>query len=324
MGRMAGRAVNSKAKVLSRNALVKEEVVRYTTDGAISANAEEHAYLYNQSAGNYYQVKTGEMVEVIAAGNLPQTNQDSIRFTDDDGKQWNKFMTETSFPRNELPFNQMHNFERQMMSWGYQSFLTAPDGYAYTWKLAQGDKIKPLVKAGSSAVSAATPLGIVIRRYLQGANVESAYGGHYDGGLQSNRWYYNDPQTLSSTTASTETQAWTLSLLKSEAYKFFTGGIYAPTNLLTAKIYIDYPLTLYNQYYVAPTYNNLPYNNTYGVAPDHTLTASENIYFEKMSRFTPTISVTNLNNKSLDVYVKDSGSTASNVRVRMVGVKMLK
>lgn len=324
MARRRGRDSNAKAKILPRTALVKEEIVRYTTDDAITANNEEMAYLYGGSSGEAYEVKIGEMVEVISAGAKPATNMGWLRFTDSDGKQWNQFRCEATHPKNELPFNQQVNFERLMMSWGYKSFLTAKDGYTYTWKLPMGDKIKPYFQAGTADVTAATPLGMVIRRYLPGADIDPGYGQYYDGGLASNRRYENNTQLLDTTNAGTWTRAWQLELLKNEAYKFFTGGVHTPTHLLESQIYVDYPQVLYNSYYTAPTYNQLPFNNTYSICYDPTLTAETCADLDRMARFLPTITVHNLHNKTLEIWSKDDGAVATNVLVNMKGIKVLK
>jgi hypothetical protein len=319
----------SKPKVVSAQKKVKEHVVRFQSDGAISANAEDELYPFEGSSGNpVYEAPNGEGIELIAMGINTVANLDFHRITDKDGTEWNKFLTQNTVGYNEMPMNQMYHFEHLMRSWGFGGFLS-PKGrqgsVAPTLKLSEGDEIRVYANAGASAVTSAHYGAAIVRRYLQGSEVDYRHFNYYDGGLKSQKWFYNDYQKLTATTAGQWTQAWILQVLRNEGYKFFTGGVLSVTNLVEARINIDYPTTEYNKYFVAPTYNQLPYVNTYALNTGYDPTATAEItrtsWIDTMHRFIPTIDILKNRNKDLRVYLKDGGSQASTIYTRMIGVK---
>jgi hypothetical protein len=321
----------STTRVVSRKKKVKEEIIRLETDGAIGANAEEQMYPYGGSSGQpSYEVRIGEAAELIALGIHTVANMEYARIHDKDKTEWNQFLTQNTIGNNALPFNHLEHFERRCMSWGYGSFLSAKgreQAIAPTLKVAEGDEINVEIGAGASAITSANYGVMVVRRYLSGSNIDYKHFNKYDGGLASNKYFYNLYNKLAATTAGSWTAGWLKEIIRNEGYKFFTGGVIPTTNLVEAKVIIDDPTTEYNKYFVNSSYNQLPYVDTYaldtGYDPTATASVSRTGWISKMHRFIPTIDILKNRNKDLTIYLKDSGTQATNVYHRLLGVKFL-
>lgn len=336
--------IKSTTKVVASMKRVKEEILRYQYEAAthnIAAGVERELYSYGGTPGDRHDVRIGECEELLAFGIDPAYHAatggfiDQLRATDRDGSEWNKFLTIPALVRmnaNQLPFNSQLNFERQMMSWGYRSFLSSPIDLAATWKLPEGDDYRFLIHANAAgAVNSGNNRAFaVVRRYLAGSDVDFRHFNQYDGGLKSNKRYYNDVQYLATTVVNQQVQAWRLQILRNEAYKFFQGGVlpdvtytYAKTShLLEARIMIDDPMTEYNKYFVNHNYNILPFVNSSFIFADSNGAGAPDIWpLERMHRFAPTIDILKNRNKDLTVYVQDDGVVATEIYVNMIGVK---
>jgi hypothetical protein len=197
---------------------------------------------------------------------------------------------------------------------------------APTWKLSEGDTLYVKETADGTGMTTGSNAVLVTRRYKRGSVIDFKHFHQLDGGLKSIKKYHNDDQTLSVTTASTFTSAWTYSLLKNEMFKYLTVGVKTATNLQRARIMVDQPEFQYNEYYCHASYNQLPYVETAdidtGYDPTITASVSRTTYINEMIVLTPSVDVIKGVNKTLDVYLCDTGSTASNARVRFAGVRI--
>jgi hypothetical protein len=324
--------IKTPVDIRDRKNVVKEEIIRLTTDASITDGTEEMAYLHGGSTGQVYEVRTGECAELLALGNKAQSNQDYVRIVDKEGTQWNKFLTHTDVGKNELPLNLLQGFEQLFMSWGYKSLLESTTTICPTLKVARGDEINTYVGASGGDISTATPIVYIIRRFMAGAKIEYNNFNLFDGGLASPRIYFSEYSKLATTTTSTWTQLYQKEVLKNEAYKFFSTGIWPGVlggtagNLEEAKIMIDDPEFEYNRYYVDPTYNQLPFVNTYEIdtSYDPTITASvtQSQVLEHMHRHAPTIDIKKDHNHDVRIWVKDDGTAETNVVSVMKGIKL--
>lgn len=309
---------------------IKEDNFRLTDDGTVAANSEEDMYEFGKTVSDQYKVKQEECIEVLKIGVQPDSHSSSIRGVDYEKQQWNVFKTESGEGKNTLPFNIHKTFEEEMMDWGYRSYLSKigpNDSMAPTWKMSEGDTLYVKQTADSIGISSGSRAVLVTRRYKRGSTVDFKHFHQLDGGLKSIKKYHNDDQLLASTTTSTYTSAWTYSLLKNEMFKYLTVGVYSVTNLVEAKIMVDNPEFQYNEYFVAPTYNQLPYVDTCNLDTGYTWTTtagttSRTSLINQMIILTPSVDVVKGVNKTLDVLLKDGGSSASNSRVRFTGVRI--
>lgn len=357
-------------KVVSRQKLVKEEIVRFTATVPIAAGVEVEAFPFGGSAGEAtFEARIGECAELLAAGVTPSIGMERTRFIDRNQTEWNRFITKRStsvvlaaptlaevnndafdFGINELPINILHHFEKEMLSWGFASFLSEgvkmkQANAAPTWKIPEGDQIRTLIQATDVAFDAdakgvaAAPSGIlIVRRYLAGSAVDYKHFDNYDGGLKSNKYYWQDPQRLATTIKGQFTRSWFLQLIKNEGYKFFTGGVAQAgdagpvdtRNLVSSRIVIDDPTTTYNNYFVAQTFNQLPFIDTWAYNREQSsladIPAVTNTYktqlLDKVHRFIPTIDVLKNRNRDLSVFVQDTGgAVATKIYTKLTGVK---
>jgi len=353
-------------KVVSRQKLVKEEIVRFTAAAVIAAGVEVEAFPFGGSAGEpTFEARIGECAELLAAGVTPSVGMERTRFIDRNQTEWNRFITKRSTPAgaptvaeinndafdfgiNVLPINILHHFEKETLSWGFASFLSEgvkmkQANAAPTWKIPEGDQIRTLIQATDVAFDAVAggttvaPSGIlVVRRYLAGSAVDYKHFDNYDGGLKSNKYYWQDPQRLFTTVKGQFTRSWFLQLIKNEGYKFFTGGVaQAGTsgavdtrNLVSARIVIDDPTTTYNNYFVAQTFNQLPFIDTWAYnrsARDLADLPATNVFqtqlLDRVHRFIPTIDVLKNRNRDLSIFVQDTGTEATKIYTKLTGVK---
>jgi hypothetical protein len=356
------KIVQSQPKVVNTQKRVKEEIVRFYTNPTnlptpnnILPGQNIEMELFPGSGATYYTVRTGEGVELLALGIKPEATvgvgptygwMDELTVQDWNSAEWNKFSIvpeERSLQNsNELPFSNALNFERKMMSWGFKSFLTSSTDIAPTLKMPEGDRLRLFARASPNGTANVTvsvgrgafnPAYAVVRRYLPGSNIDYKHFDQYDGGIKSTKRYYNDYQQLATTAPGQYTDAWTLTIIRNEAYKFFSAGIYGfganatltpATTQLEGKIIIDDPMTEYNKYFVKPMFNNLPFVDTYSVYEPIVagLDTFQNI--EKVHRFAPTIDIVKNRNKDLKVKVNDDGTArALNVITRLAGVRYI-
>jgi len=334
--------VKSTTKVVASQKRVKEEIVRFQYAAGtynIAAGTEVELYTHGGTPGDRHDVRIGECEELLALGIDPAMDGanyiDELRVTDRDGSEWNKFLTIPATLRmnaNQLPFNSSLNFERQMMSWGFRSFLSSPIDLAATFKEPEGDDLRLYIHANAAGnITAGNNRSFaVVRRYLAGSDVDFRHFNQYDGGLKSNKRYYNDVQYLATTVANQWVQSWRLQILRNEAYKFFEGGVLPDvtytsaktSHLVEAKIMIDDPMTEYNKYFVNHNYNNLPFVNSSYVFADSNGAGAPDIWpLEKKHRFAPTIDILKNRNKDLTIYVKDDGTPATKVYTQAAGIK---
>ena len=203
---------------------------------------------------------------------------------------------------------------------------------APTLKIPEGDQLRPFIRANTAGniVAGTNRTFGVVRRYLSGSDVDWKHFNSYDGGLKSNKQYYNDVQYLSTTVANRWVISWTNTIIRNEAYKFFQGGILPDANLATAamvsrltqaKILIDDPQTQYNEYYCNAHFNNLPFMSSTHTYGDGSVATPWAWPLERQHRFTPTIDVVKNRNKNLVVYVQDDGNVATDIYTAMIGVK---
>ena len=325
----------SRPRVINTQKKVKEEIIRFEYPNAIASGEEVEMTLFNGSGATYYTVRNGEGVELLSLGINTPAGGKYLRVRDRDNTQWNEFFVkdyaDTSMSSNELPFHNRLNFEQMMMSWGYKSFLSSStDSIAPTLKLPDGDRLRLFLESDAAITSGTTiPAVAIVRRYLAGSDVNYKHFNTYDGGLRSNKRYWNNTQELATTVAGTWTTAWEEQYLRNEAYKYFQGGIQTldatnAAHLIEAKIMIDDPQTEYNKYYINPSYNVLPWTRTYTV-PDLNSTATDTIHTLDVQthRFAPTIDVLHNRNKDLKVNVKDDGTAVTDIYTRMYGVRYI-
>ena len=336
------KVIKSRVDVATKSKLVKEEVIRYQSDGAVSANQTENMYKFEGTSGDVYEIRNGECAEILAIGTKTVDNLQHLKLLDRDKTEWNGFyggddLGVAKGQGNELPFHAPVNFERMMMSWGYRSFLQSDVDIAKTLKMPEGDEINMEIKAGAVAISDATDLNatiIVIRRYLSGSNVDYRHFNNYDGGLKSNKWFYSriaEGKTAyqQATTPGAWTSAWYLQILKSEAYKIFSGGVHIgnTVNLVQGKLVIDDPTYTYNSYFCNVNYNQLPFTDSAELDTSYvgsnagSAVRTSHVY--RMHRFSPTIDVMRDKNKDLTVYLKDNGTSATKTVTRLQGIKYL-
>jgi len=337
------KVIRSKTAVVKSQKKVKEEIVRMTTAAIAAASTEQDGYIYGGSAGQHLDVRIGECIELLSMGVCPspqssslpshQANLQDTKIRNRDNTQWNIFRT--ALPNNiQLPFNGGYNFERALMSWGYKSFLHNAKDVAPTLKLPEGDQLKlSMITSTGGATTVAIPSYFVVRRYLNGSDVDYKHFDQYDGGLKSGKWFYNDVQDITATSAGIWTRAWQLQLLRNEAYKFFTGGIRpdvdnatgkdAPTasRMLETKITIDHPTIEFNKYYTGRGFNQLPFVTTSSVQKVTGVATAYYEYLEHEHRFSPTIDIVKDRNKDLNIYCKDDGNNSGAVIARMTGSK---
>lgn len=325
----------SKPRVLNTQKKVREEIIRYKYDAAITAGDEAEMELYNGAGSTYYTVKIGEGVELLSLGINTPAGGKWLTVRDRDNTEWNKFFVkdyaDTSMSSNELPFHNRLDFERLMMFWGYSSFLSgSSESIAPTLKLPEGDRLRLFLTTDAAITSGTSiPAVAIVRRYLAGSDINYKHFNTYDGGLRSNKRYWNNTQELSSSTAGQWTTAWYEQIIRNEAYKYFQGGIQTldgtnGSHLVEAKIMIDDPLYEYNKYYINPSYNVLPWTRTYTV-PDLNSTSTDTVHTldVRTHRFAPTIDVIKNRNKDLTVKVKDDGTAVSDIYTRMYGVRYI-
>lgn len=343
--------VQAQPKVVNTAKRVKEEIIRWDSpihNYAVGEIVEQE--LFQGSGMTYYTVRIGEGVELLSLGTANKagatwqtggtipgfTHFDQLIVQDFNGAEWNKFhivpTEQTAQASNTLPFNRMVNFERQMMSWGYKSFLSTNKDIAPTLKLPEGDKLRVFLRNSQTGAfnitgtSPRVPTCAITRRYLPGSDIDYKHFDQYDGGIRSQKRYYEDYQTISATTPGTDTEAWNLTIIRNEAYKFFQAGVLGAssstaTNLVGAKIMIDDPLTEYNKYYVSSIANNLPFTDTYANYVPGTTPAIT--YHDQTHRFAPTIDVLKNRNKDLKMYIRDNGTNAGIVTTRFYGIRYI-
>jgi hypothetical protein len=342
--------VQAKPQIINTMKRVKEEIIRYDSPAhAYAAGEQQEMELFQGSGMTYYTVRIGEGIELLALGTKSKYTKvsagdaahffDRLTVQDFNGSEWNKFYivpTErTQQASNELPFTRLVNFERLMMSWGYKSFLSTNKDIAPTLKMSEGDKLRLFLRNNAGATfdisgvaAPRVPTVAVVRRFLPGSDIDYKHFDQYDGGIKSTKRYYTDYQPLTTTTAGTDTEAWNLTIIRNEAYKFFQAGVLAsdPTTaarLIQGKIMIDDPLTEYNKYYLNPTYNNLPFCDTHSLYQDPTAGAAYINQIEQTHRFAPTIDVLKNRNKDLKLYVRDNGNAAANIVSRFYGIRYI-
>jgi hypothetical protein len=337
-----GEVVKSTTKVVNSTKRVKEEIIRYeyaTGTYNITAGTEVELYTYGGTPGDRHDVRIGECEELLSLGIDPALDGanyiDQLRVTDRDSSEWNSFLTIPAGLRmnaNQLPFNSALNYEKQLMSWGYRSFLSSPVDLASTLKYPEGDQLRLFIRANAAGNITAgnNRTFAVVRRYLAGSDVDYRHFNQYDGGLKSNKRYYNDVQLLATTVVNQWVQSWRLQILRNEAYKFFEGGVLPDVALATAamvsrlveaKVLIDDPMTEYNKYFVNHNYNLLPFVNSAFVYSDGSVATAWEWPLEKKHRFAPTIDILKDRNKDLTIYVRDDGVASVNVYTGMQGVK---
>lgn len=347
------KIVQSKPQVVNTMKRVKEEIVRFACpENTIGIGESQELQLYEGAGADYYTVRIGEGVELLALGTdsfyqddggtppVIDSYLDELVVQDWNGSEWNKFHIVPEqyslVNSNELPFNNPMNFERKMMSWGYKSFLTSSTDVAPTLKLPEGDKLRIFVRNSTNSASALDltnetikiPTSAIVRRYLAGSNIDYKHFDQYDGGIKSTKRYYNDYQTLAITDLGQYTDAWNLTIIRNEAYKFFQAGVVSinprASTQVNAKILIDDPLTEYNKYWVAPGYNHLPFTDTYSIYEPIAGGVDAHAEIEKTHRFAPTIDIIKNRNKDLKLKVRDNGTTkAENLVTRFYGVRYI-
>ena len=324
--------------------LVEEKIVMLTTSASFTSQTE--AYKYGGSAGDIFEVRSGECVELIGMGVKSQANLESITIKNRDHTTWNTFYTAPDYGANALPFSQMVNFENRLTNWGFNSFKSryvsdiVSDvlqgarprsdlrlaNIAPTLKLGEGDQIRVFANP-SATVSSAVPIALIIRKYKKGYPVNYSAFDEYDGGLRSNKQYFEEHGKLTTSTANTWSEVYSKQVLKNEAYKFHQVGILSATNLVQAKISIDDRKVEKDRYYVAPTYNQLPFNDQYELNasydPTETAVVTNVLDIQKMHRFKPTIDILKDHNEDITIDVMDGGSTASNLVCRIMGVRYI-
>jgi len=307
--------------------LIKEDSFLLQNSGTIAANAEQDMFENDKTAGTNYLIKQDECVEVLKLSYNPDANSASLRFTDREKQQWNSFITADGEGANTLPFNAHRTFEEIMMDWGYKSHLSnvsAGDAICTTWKLSEGDNI--IVKESADTVGIAGGVNkatLLTRRYLKGSYVDFKHFHTLHGGLGSTKKFYNDDQVLAVTVASQYVSAWSYSILKNEAFKYFNLGVKAVANLQQCKVMIDSPEYQYNEYFTNAAYNHLPYVDTSDLDTGNAGPATRTSFINTMPLLVPTVEVRKGVNKTLDVFVKDNSAPATKPRVRFVGVRYL-
>ena len=338
--------IKSTTKVVNSQKRVREEVIRWEYDAAahnITAGTEVEMYLYGGSPGDRHEVRIGECEEFLKLGINPAYDTgaptnfyiDTMRIFDRDSSEWNKFLAIPALTRmnaNQLPFNNALNFERLAMSWGYKSYLSSPNALAPTLKFPEGDQLRLGITAnlaGNITAGTNRTYGIV-RRFLAGSDVDYRHFNECDGGLKSNKRFYNDVQYLSATVVSAWVQSWRLQIIRNEAYKFYQGGVLPDVKLgtaamvsylLEAKILIDDPQTEFNKYFVNHNYNCLPFADSTHSYSDGSVNTPWAWKTERQHRFSPTIDILKNRNKDLTVYVKDDGTQATKIYTVLTGLK---
>lgn len=344
---MTKAPVKSQTKIVNSAKRVREQLLRWEWDANtnnITAGTSVELYELNGSPGDKHDVRIGECEEVLEVGIEPAFDSiatpaanyiDEMRLFDKDGSQWNRFLTIHPFTRmnaNQLPFNSAKNFENEMMTWGYKSFLNSAKSLAPTWKLPEGDeqRIEITANGAGNITDGYNRTFGVNRRYLPGSDVDYKHFNQYDGGLKSNKTYYNDVQYLATTVTNQWTQSWNLALNRNEGYKFFQGGVLPDvdrsaadltSHLVESKLMIDDPQWEYNKYFVNHNYNNLPFVNSSSIYSDGSIATAWVHDVERMHRFTPTVDVLKNRNKSLTMYLQDDGVAATDTYTHMTGVK---
>ena len=339
--------VKTATKVVNSMKRVREEIVRFQYAAAtynILSGTEVEMYTFGGTPGDRHEVRIGECEELVSIGYDPAFNtanptnyyMDHLRVYDRDDSEWVNFLTFPNYTRmngNQLPFNNALNFERQMMSWGFKSFLSSLEAIASTLKLPEGDQLNIGIQAaatGNNVVLGNNRATAIMRRYLPGSDVDYRHFNEYNGGLKSNNKYYNEVQLLAASVANQWTQSWRLQIIRNEAYKIFTGGVLPNVALATAaqvshlveaKILIDDPLWEYNKYFVNHHYNNMPFVDSNAVYGDGNVATPWVWKLEKKNRFTPTIDILKNRNRDLTVYVRDDGTPDTNIYTAMTGVK---
>lgn len=331
--------------VMSKN-LVEEKIIRYTApESELGAGQSTEAYHFEGSAGDLYEVRSGEAVELIALGVKAQDNLESITIKDDNNTEWNTFFTGGEYQQNTLPFYQSVDFEERLLDWGYNSFdskhvrnivqgvmkgdrpredLKAAN-IAPTLKLGEGDSLKVFAQAKSdNAVSTDVPIYAKIRRYKNGYPVDYSNFHEYDGGLESNKQYYEDFGQIDSTETGKWTPVYRKQVLKNEAFKFYSAGVWATPNLMQAKINIDDGRVEKDRYFTNPDYNMLPFVDQYEMEDtndDVTDLTVNRLPIHSMHRFRPTIDIVKDNNEDITLSVKDDGTSADDVVARVLGIR---
>lgn len=331
--------------VMNKN-LVEEKVIRYVApESELGAGQEVPAHQFEGSAGDIFEVRSGEAVELISLGVKARDGLHSVTVKDDDNTEWNTFYTGGEYQQNTLPFYQSVNFEDRLLDWGYNSFdskhvrnivqgvmkgdrprddLKAAN-IAPTLKLGEGDSLKVFVRAKpGESVDEDVPIFAKIRRYKNGYPVDYSNFHEYDGGLESNKQYYEDYGEIDETEAGKWTPVYRKQVLKNEAFKFYSAGVWATPNLMQAKINIDDGRVEKDRYFTNPDYNQLPFVGQYEMEDtndDVTEPTVHRLPIHSMHRFRPTIDIVKDNNEDITLSVKDDGSEASDVVARVLGVR---
>ncbi len=332
--------------VMSKN-LVEEKIIRMQVEnGEITPGETVEAYAFDGSPGDIFEVRSGECVELIGLGVKTVDGLHSVTIKDDNNTEWNSFYTGGEYLGNSLPFYQSVNFEERLLNWGYNSFdskhvrnivqgVMKGDrprddlkgaNIAPTLKLGEGDALKAFVRAKSDAgeITSDIPLFAKVRRYKNGYPVDYSNFHEYDGGLESNKQYYEDFGELDSTDSGTWTEIYKNRVLKNEAFKFYSAGIRPSANLVEARINIDDGRVEKDKYYVHPDYNQLPFVDQYEMEDtqdDVTSLTVNRLPIHSMHRFRPTIDIVKDNNEDMSISLKDNGSSASDVVARVLGVR---
>ena len=343
---MSSVVKSPKASPVMKKNLVEEKIIRYTSSGSTGDGATEEAFRFGASAGDIFSVRSGECVELIQMGVKAVDGLKSVTIKDDNETEWNTFYTAPYYGANSLPFYQAVDFEKRLMSWGYNSFDSRhvrnivqgvmrgdrprddmkAANIAPTLKLPEGDKLKCYITAEpGSTIDEPVPIYFKVRRYKHGYPVAYSNFHEYDGGMASNKQYWEDFNILAATTDGKWVEAYQKQILKNEAFKFYSAGVLSAANLLEAKINIDDGRVEKDKYYVHPEYNQLPFGEQYQVDtsydPGETAPVEQFASIATMHRFRPTIDIVKDNNEDITVSVRDNGSSASDVVVRLLGVR---
>lgn len=337
---MVEKPIQTPTQVVPAVKKVKEEIYRFTyvtPGGGVAAGTEFDYYPFESAAGQHYDIRIGECGELIAMGIEPVTGLGETRIRNRDNTRWNTFYTSPGLNANQLPFNMPQRFEQKAMSWGYRSILHHDKDLAPTLKLPEGDqmRISGVADAAGGGIAGATTIYgcAVMRRYLYGSQVNYKGFDQYDGGLKSQKQYYNDWQYLATTLLGQWTTSWQLQLLRNECYKFFNVGILpdhmdptgAACRLQQARLMIDQPTILFNSYYVNRTRNTLPFVSTHNMYMNAAFVGDYYQNIENEHRLIPTVDIVKDTNKDLTMQVRDDGvGAAVPVITRFTGVKYQK
>ena len=288
---------------------------------SISAGGETKVTWDNNNE-TYYYVNSNEGLELVKLGVDPAANVEYTYVKNRDNTDWqrNGFLTTNDARMNELPYTSMRD-------WSMITARISPDmtlKRPITLKMSTGDKLQVSLTSDGTAVTAASPVGAVVRRWVSENAADTKYLAGYGntfGGIESNGQAYNILKKITSTSVNSWTDVIDFDILKDELYSFISLGIgTADAHADIAKIMIDDEYE-YNTYPidVLPLMTGLV-NTSYD--PTGTAAVTQYGMVESEYDFSQPLVVSKTRNKNITVQVKDDGTAVSGaLYARLMGVR---